>query len=845
MDIYHDAVDFETIEDQKENIEPTRDGHSATALKSLFTTPNPQLKKKQFEERVKIEESLKDIDELDDPLQPYLDYIQWINNNYPSGHTVESGLIQVLERCSSQFRDVLYYKNDPRYLKVWLNYAKYSENPRDIFVYLSRKEIGKSLALYYEEYANYLEVNNRNFQAEKVYLEGIRHMARPIARLQRRYNEFTVRYKQKEQQQEDLLKNEPQSPVFPVRSALAVKSGGSLFSYDAPKSSQKRKLDVFNDDDEENEKNSPIGRGGWDNLGTSKYRNKENKLEAQPWAGEMLKQNGKSSSLKSSTNKISVFKDDFASHDTSFPVYKIIKTPGKKTEKVDLNFDLLYQKNEEYCIEEILFMMRNNNIKSVPAEEIEVDRPIEASKNLPITNNPLIPKNSKSKKNIESETIHLQIPNLKSKASPTKTFFTKSAAEEVYSMFNQNINDDKEKANLYDEDNEFVYEYTEQLTAHSHQNKTILNDLTEQNPKTTSEIEIPLVECVVNPEDENLKGLLLKDLSPSLSTYNGFYNYSSNMNMCSTLKKNINLKQTRHVFIEFKGNQDTYNLRTLLGEGGYASVYLAESMEGDLKAIKSQRPASSWEFYILKQIEKRLHGKDVLKSIIACKEIHLFEDESYLVLDYINKGTILDIVNLYRSNGQNVDEHLVIFLTIELLKVIESLHSINIIHGDLKPDNCMLRFNDASSDDKNKNSRGIKLIDFGRSIDMTLFPKNSEFRSSWKTDQQDCSEMREGKTWTYQADYYGIAGIIHTMLFGSFIETAHDGGKYKLANSLKRYWQQELWEPLFDTLINSSSFGKLPITDQIKDNRLKFEEWLEKNGSPLIAIIRNIETGIK
>ena len=178
------AVDFDLIEKHKENIEPLKEGRSVLALKEVFSTHQDVLKAKHAEERAKIEEQLSNIEDLDDPLQPYLDYVQWITRNYPSGVTVESGLVQVLERCTSEFRDTSYYKNDPRYLKVWLSYAKYSENPRDIFVYLARKEIGKLLATYYEEYANYLEANDRNLQAQKVYKEGIKQGARPLKRLE-------------------------------------------------------------------------------------------------------------------------------------------------------------------------------------------------------------------------------------------------------------------------------------------------------------------------------------------------------------------------------------------------------------------------------------------------------------------------------------------------------------------------------------------------------------------------------------------------------------------------------------------------------------------------------------
>jgi checkpoint serine/threonine-protein kinase len=859
-------VNFDLIEKHKENIEPLKEGRSVLALKEVFSANHDQLKAKQLEERSQIEQQLKLIDELDDPLQPYLDYIQWITKNFPSGVTVESGLVQVLERCTSEFRDVSYYKDDPRYLKVWLSYAKYSENPRDIFIYLARKEIGKSLATYYEEYANFLESNDRNLQATHVYQEGLKQNARPYNRLEKRYQEFEKRLQHKN------LDNEPQSPVFPTRSALAVKSGGgsSLFSvHEEISRPQKRKLEIFTEEDD-NELND-LKTGGWNELGTSKFRNKENKLEAKPWAGEVIKPNGFKKPL---LNKVTVFQDGASSSQGHGPVYKIIETPGKKPEKIDMNFDLLYREDGEYCIQEVYATMiknrQNRKKKGGVHQHQDPQLPLGERQNSlsPQFKSLLVPRieapdsiifnDQPVHKTNDNVTIQLNIQKLKQKPSPTATFFTKEAKDEIYSMFNQkpksserqqnnnnNNNDDEEY------DDQLIYDdQTEQFTQLTKQN---LNDLTEKVDgldieKIPSDSLLSIIsEYTVNPADESLQQLLLNDLKIPIASYSGFYQYPNEMTMISHLKKCLNLKQKNHVFIEFKANGNTFNLKSLLGEGGYACVYLAEGMSGKFSAIKAQKPSSPWEFYILRQIETRLKGSLTLKSIIKADEVHVYQDESYLILDYLKQGTVLDIVNLYKSIGRKVDEVLAIFITVELLKAIEDLHSVGILHGDLKPDNCMLRFFDR--DDPNSvndwRSRGIKLIDFGRSIDMRLFPTNIQFKSNWKTDNQDCPEMRNNSTWTYQVDYFGAASIIHTLLFGDFIETEFDGSKYVLKNSLKRYWKQDLWIPLFELLMNSAGFGKLPITNEIVQHRKNLEKWLSSNDSNLLSIIRDIETGLR
>lgn len=45
---------------------------------------------------------------------------------------------------------------------------------------------------------------------------------------------------------------------------------------------------------------------------------------------------------------------------------------------------------------------------------------------------------------------------------------------------------------------------------------------------------------------------------------------------------------------------------------------------------------------------------------------------------------------------------------------------------------------------------GLALIDFGQSIDMTLFPDGAQFMARCMTSGFQCTEMLSGRPWTYQ-----------------------------------------------------------------------------------------------
>lgn len=70
----------------------------------------------------------------------------------------------------------------------------------------------------------------------------------------------------------------------------------------------------------------------------------------------------------------------------------------------------------------------------------------------------------------------------------------------------------------------------------------------------------------------------------------------------------------------------------------------------------------------------------------------MFSDGSVLVGEYTPYGTLLDLVNLYgkMSSEKSPPEIIVAYLTADILRILEAVHSQYIIHGDVKPDNFLV-----------------------------------------------------------------------------------------------------------------------------------------------------------
>jgi checkpoint serine/threonine-protein kinase len=406
-----------------------------------------------------------------------------------------------------------------------------------------------------------------------------------------------------------------------------------------------------------------------------------------------------------------------------------------------------------------------------------------------------------------------------------------------------------------------------------------------------------ILDAQCNPMDPTLRHNILAEMHPPIATYGGFYSsLGSNAHKSSEIRKFVK-SQTKGPLVqapclELPGSKRTYTVRRELGRGAYAPVYLVDSTPKDeedgrnfgpqreaQEVIKMEDPPTPWEFYMIRQAKRRLGSSRPSASIVEAHEMHLFDDEGFLVEEYRNQGTLLEAINVCRgdgSTGGHMDELLVLFFSIEVFRTVEALHSKGLIHGDLKADNILLRLDSGAAPDASWapryradggdgwGDRGVVLIDFGRGVDMRQFRPDVQFIADWKTTDADCAEMREMRPWTFQADYHGLAGVVHSLLFGKYTETRAErvaglgaGGAtktYAIKEGLKRYWQTGIWTDVFELLLNPMQHlegeegGRLPVVQGLRRARGMMEEYLEANGEKgqgLKPLLRRLEGSIR
>jgi Mad3/BUB1 homology region 1 len=159
------VVDFDVLEAAKENVQPLATGRRVTALSALLATPHGKrdAKLSATRNRLRINVELALEDEDGDPLEAYCRLVYWTLENYPQGHSAESGLLELLEEATRVLKDHSdgVFREDMKYLKLWLLYASYVERPTIIYKFLIANDIGIGFALLYEEHAAVLERDGR------------------------------------------------------------------------------------------------------------------------------------------------------------------------------------------------------------------------------------------------------------------------------------------------------------------------------------------------------------------------------------------------------------------------------------------------------------------------------------------------------------------------------------------------------------------------------------------------------------------------------------------------------------------------------------------------------------
>ena len=244
-----------------------------------------------------------------------------------------------------------------------------------------------------------------------------------------------------------------------------------------------------------------------------------------------------------------------------------------------------------------------------------------------------------------------------------------------------------------------------------------------------------------------------------INNYSKIIIYFSNQNLRKEFFEN---------FISFQKNNNfkhKYLLLDKIGKGSYASIYSIKNKitqkKFAVKIIKKNENLNITEieiYYILQNISH--------KNIIKIYDIFEDNENYYIILEHcIEDLNSLKIINEKYSKK--------FYYIKEIIEGINFLHSLGIMHRDLKLANVLINENDQ-----------LKIIDFGESI---CFFKNSELNEMFGSYGFFPPEMILNQKYNKNAEFWNV-GLISFYLIFNYLPFDNDVNEDKLNKfEIKKY----------------------------------------------------------
>ncbi|XP_058475531.1 death-associated protein kinase 2 [Solea solea] len=204
--------------------------------------------------------------------------------------------------------------------------------------------------------------------------------------------------------------------------------------------------------------------------------------------------------------------------------------------------------------------------------------------------------------------------------------------------------------------------------------------------------------------------------------------------------------------------EDLYEIGEVLGSGHF----------GEVRRVRERASGTSWAGKFMKIrksacthlgverscVEQEVEILHTLQhpNIVALKDVFESRAEVVLILEFVNGGELFDFI----ADKEMLLESEAIEFMKQILEGLGFMHSKNIGHFDLKPENIMLS-------DKVSPNPNIKLIDFGLAHH---FQQDEVYKSSSGTPQYIAPEVIKKEPLSTTADMWSIGVITYILLSG-------------------------------------------------------------------------------
>eukprot|EP00178_Gracilaria_changii_P012953 TRINITY_DN364_c0_g1_i1.p1 TRINITY_DN364_c0_g1~~TRINITY_DN364_c0_g1_i1.p1 ORF type:complete len:898 (-),score=136.13 TRINITY_DN364_c0_g1_i1:3490-6183(-) len=805
-------------ETQKENIQPRPRGRNVKLLEKVFVGTKEDIEA----ERIRRENAVKDAVERNEPanklLDVYLAYALFIVDYYPSGSKY---LIRAVEDpCRRHAKDE-FFRDDIRFLRLWILYIEMRKDKLEVFSYMRRKRIGYSWTLFYEAWAATLEAARQYDKVKEVYLLAKEVNSHPQHRIEQREREFESRMaarKKRDQQKkldietkkiesvrQEAARNERNTDRAEPSLASTILSAPASSSNDGAGAERSRRVRPALGEISEREAITGL-RPFTSRPLTSSATVHEQK---QPQSNQF-----RTEALANKENKFQIYRDHSKTdpkselahdHEMPFEIMAKIDEVGKEDRGClpsQWAGETLPQNTA--AIEKL--KKRSMSARQMGSFQIYQD---EGYQRGGFSEDRLLDKSSSPLAEDDVANDHENIPVPSPEAArrepsptfsqredgynrpPSPTINTKIAMREIDDMFNSSFpseQPERAKCSLLPGASSSLGNaearkpaplqvlQDQEPSRHSRYNETRMASTTHHSAKSSPvrydelELERYLKMWAVDQPCLQFIGDANVDIEPDSVQE---LPWRVPVTLCVQESYCHGYSQRSRVFfVEDVDNE--------FGEAELSSSSADDEGDVPLLVLKQSGASNIWEFYIYQTIQQRFQKKLIqTDSIPFAVGFSQGREMSFLVLDTKGVSSLTRVLQMMPSNV--LPEALAMLMTVDLLKTLCLLHEINIIHSDVTLDNVLFRRDTGvelvadeynASGEKGWSACGVLLIDYNNSIDVLhervggtqvddVVRCTSNCRRS--TFDQEYHPSSSGG-WAFNVDCYGAAVCAAKML---------------------------------------------------------------------------------
>lgn len=198
---------------------------------------------------------------------------------------------------------------------------------------------------------------------------------------------------------------------------------------------------------------------------------------------------------------------------------------------------------------------------------------------------------------------------------------------------------------------------------------------------------------------------------------------------------------------------DRYLLKSLIGQGGMADVYLAEDQVlGRKVAVKILRSSLTGDPIYIKRFHREASAAAAInhKNIVSIYDVGDEDDLYYIVMEYVKGQTLKDLIRV--RGALHYIEALDIMK--QVVSAVSTAHSMGIVHRDLKPQNILIT-----------DSGIVKITDFGIASIQSL-SQVTQTNTIMGSLHYLAPEIAKGEKATPQSDIYALGIVFYELLRG-------------------------------------------------------------------------------